>query len=282
MTKTKKFIHDENGEVTEVAYYRTQEQQDAYNKRKILDATIESSSERKHFNFQKRDKMKGVDSLLTLKQWGYFCVLSSYIDYNNMLKMTENSKVPMTQKEMRGILKISKQDTLRTVLKVFKENKLLTEEKIIAYGTERTAYFLSNDLIFKKSVTSRKSVKNTAKVWVESVQELYEDSKVKPTDLGFIFRVIPYLNVHHNFLTHNPDEKDPTKDKAITQADLASILGIDKATVTKKIRQTKWNDMFVFAIVTVNGVQSIKMNPLVAYRKALEPDVSSYAEFFLK
>ncbi|WP_313469026.1 hypothetical protein [Carnobacterium sp.] len=270
------------GEIIEGAVVITPEQQDAYNKHKIKKATIEANSDKKTFSFQKMDKMKGVDCLLTLKQWGYFCVLSSYIDYDNMLKMAPKSKVPMTQKEMRGILKISKQDTLRTLLKTLKENKLLIEKKIIVYGTERTAFFLSSDLIFKKSVVSRKSGKNTAKIWTDSVKDIYEDSKVTLTDLGFIFKVIPYLNVYHNFLTHNIDEEDPSKDTAITQADLASILGIDKATVTKKIRQTKWNDMFVFAIVTVNGVQSIKMNPLVAYRKVGEPNVASYAEFFLK
>lgn len=264
-----------------IVSYRTREQQEAIHNRKVKDAAINSNNKGKRFNFQQSNNMKKVDKMLSMKYWGYFAVLSCYIDYHNMLKMDTYSKVPMTQQDMRGILKMSKQDTLKKFLNTLKDNKLLEERKVTVYGKERIAYYLSNDFIFKKSISSKRSVKHTSKVWTKCVKSIYEKGDLPPTDLGFIWRCIPYINMHNNFLTHNPEEQNPANDSPLSQSELAAILGVDKGTVTRKIKDTKFNNMSAFALVTVDGVKSIKLNPLVAYRKSDEPDSASYAEFFL-
>lgn len=234
------------------------------------------------FFFSKTKGIKEADTSLTMKQWGYFAVLSCYIDYNNMLKMDTQSKVPMDKKEMCKVLRISQVQTLSPVIKKFKGLGLLTEKIVNVYGTDRTAFYLNDDLVFRTGVSNKRSVKGTTKVFMKNLKGVYAAEKVSPADVGFIWRCLPYVNKHHNFLTHDNEEKDAKNDKSITQTELARILALDKKTIAYKLKSLKWNDMSVFSVSAVERNRSIKVNPLIVYGKKAEPVPGTYEEFLLK
>lgn len=280
---TKRLMDIETGEILEdVVSYRTKEQQEIIENEKRLKAYRDAQGTEKHpFYFAKMEKAKEADKMLSMKDMGYFLVMQSYISYDNMLKMKNDSKLPMTKKEVMGVLKIKKLHTLNALLKNFVELGLIFEDKVELYGKEYKAFFISKEYCFRKDINSKLSVKKTARVFMDNIKELYAEDKIKPADLGFIYRVIPFVNYHHNLITANPYEIDATKDEALSVEELAKALGMQDKEVSKKVTSLTWGNMSVFARIKVGRHTVLKVNPLVVYRQEGYPPASLYAEFVI-
>ena len=136
--KKRNFVDLETGEKIEnVVYMRTEVQQEVIENEKRLKAYRDAQKTEKHpFYFAKMEKAKEADKMLSMKDMGYFLVMQSYISYDNMLKMKNDSKLPMTKKEVMGVLKIKKLHTLNALLKNFVELGLIFEDKVELYGKE--------------------------------------------------------------------------------------------------------------------------------------------------
>lgn len=280
---TKRLMDIETGEILEnVVSIRTQEQQEIIENEKRKKAFKDAQGTDKHpFYFAKMEKVKEADKMLTMKEQGYFLVMQSYISYDNMLKMENDSKLPMTKKELMQVLKIKKPHTLNDLLKKFMALDLVTEEKVELYGKQYKAFFINKDYCFRKDVNSRISVKKTARVFMDNLKELYAEDKIKPADIGFVYRVIPFVNYHHNLITANPYEPDASKDSYLTVEQLAKALGMEEKLVSKKVSSLYWGDMAVFARIKRGRETILKINPLIVYRQEGFPPASLYAEFII-
>ncbi|MFC0235144.1 MarR family transcriptional regulator [Fictibacillus phosphorivorans] len=280
---TKRLMDVETGEILEdIVSYRTKEQQEAINKKNRMKAYRDAQGTEKHpFYFAKMDKAREADKMLSMKEMGYFLVMQSYISYDNMLKMENDAKLPMTKKELMEVLKIKKPHTVNALVKKFIELGLVSEDKVELFGKEYKAFFINKEYCFRKDVNSKSSVKKTARVFMDNVKELYAEDKIKPADLGFIYRLIPFVNYHHNLITANPYEVDASKDKPLSIEEIAKALDMEEKLVSKKVSSLYWGDMAVFARIKVGKATVLKVNPLVVYRQEGYPPASMFAEFVI-
>ena len=274
----KEFMDIETGEIIEISSYRTKGQEDKVRQKMYRDA----QGEEKHpFYFAKMETAKEADKMLSMKDLGYFLVMQSYISYDNMLKMENDSKLPMTKPELMQVLKIKKPHTINALVKKLVELGMVTEDKVELYGKEYKAFFISKEYCFRKDANSRASLKKTAKVFIDNLKELYAEDKIKPAEIGFIYRVIPFVNYHHNLITANPYEVDASKDEYLTVEQLAEALGVQDKEVSKKVSALYWGDMAVFARIKRGRETILKVNPLIVYRQEGYPPANSYAEFII-
>lgn len=276
-------VDPETGQLYEVASFTTVEQQKGYEKAKQKEAVkLRSNSP---FVLTEMDAFKGVLSTLTNKELGYFLILQTYIDYKNMIKITPDSKAPMSKKEIAEVLQIKSDKTLRSILKKLQELELLHMDKVELYGKSHKAYFISSDYCFRKGVGSEYSNKktdNAVKVFLNSLQSVYADGNIQPADIGFIYKVIPYIHYDSNMLTVNPNERDHSKVTFFSIDSLANEIGLSREETAKKIASIVWDGKYVFARTKVGNISHfmIMVNPFVLYRKAGEPEGIGY-EFYV-
>ncbi|MCE7793450.1 MarR family transcriptional regulator [Salipaludibacillus sp. CUR1] len=279
---SREYIDRETGEIKEFTQTRTKEQQEVIENEKRKKAYRDAQGAEKHpFYFAKMEKAKEADNMLSMKDKGYFAVIQCYISYDNMLKKENDSKLPMTRKDLLEVLKIKKYDTVSSLINKFKKHGLIEEKKIDLYGKQYKALFVNDEYCFRKDVNKGKSTKKTAKVFMNNVKELYAEDKIKPADLGFVYSIIPLVNYHHNLLTANPYEPDASKDQYLTVNDITEVTGLHSKEVAKKVSSLRWNGMSVFVRIKRGRETIIKVNPLIVYRQEGYPPFNMYAEFII-
>lgn len=277
----KQYADLETGEIVE-GNLKTKQMQEIIDNEKRKQTIKDAQGTEKHsFYFANMETAKEITKMLTQKELGYFLVMQCYINYDNMLKMDNEAKLPMTKPELMKVLKIKKPHTVNALIKHFVELGLVIEGSTDLYGKQYKAFFLDKKYCFRKDVNSRSSVKKTVKVFMDTVKELYAEGKIKPADVGFVYKIIPFVNYHHNLITANPYEKDATKDEALSIVNIARALEMDAKEVAKKLNSVKWGNMSVFARIKVGKETMIKVNPLVIWRQEGYPPASLYTEFII-
>ena len=114
-------VNTKTGEILseDVASYRTGAQQEAYRKLKQKKYQIASAKEEKEpFIFADMKNLKERIGMteLTLKQLGYYAVLTTYAGYDNVLKLSEQANVPMDKEDLKTVLKINLELTINELI----------------------------------------------------------------------------------------------------------------------------------------------------------------------
>ncbi|CDQ38920.1 hypothetical protein [Virgibacillus salexigens] len=278
---TKRMIDADTGEIIEVSSYRTPEQDKAYREIKKK----ETAKNRADNPFIFTEMNIGGLEVLNNKDLGYYLILQTYIDYKNMIKSTTDSNLPMTREQMQEVLKISSNKTLVNLVKRFKKQGLLYEEKVGLYGKQHKAFFIADKYCFRKGISgdSRKRKTDKAvKVFMSSLQEVYAQGDFKPADIGFIYKVIPFVHYDSNYLVKNPNERDYSKAEYLTIDDLAQVQGLSRQKTAQKLTNLVYDNKYVFARTKVGNIKElrVKANPFVVYRKAGEPKALGF-EFYV-
>ena len=58
----------------------------------------------------------------------------------------------------------------------------------------------------------------------------------KHTNLGYIFKLIPYVNCEYNIICHNPLEKDLDLIEPMTVGEFCEAIGYDKTNASRLIK----------------------------------------------
>lgn len=287
----RQFIDKETGEIIEVASYRTPEQQDAY--RKIQQAEQRANKSDNAFIFTEMDGVKFVElTNLENKQLGWFLVMQTYIDYNNMLR-AKDAKLPMKPVELRKALKITDNRTFKKLMAEFEELGLIYHKEVELYGKTYKAIFVNDKYCFKKGLqgdNKNRKTSNAVKVFIDTLQDVYEQKKVKAGDVGIIYKAIQYLHYNSNVLAQNPSEMDEAFVEPMNMDEFADAVGISRQGIYKKLIALTYPCVYkgeemefkVFARVSVGKQTFLKLNPFVAWRKAGEPPVEAYIEFIME
>lgn len=275
------------GELFEnIVVIRNQKQQEIiYHERELKAIRAAQDSKPDTFYFVDNKKLKGVGASMDLsfKQYGYLAVLGCYSGYKDgLLRLSDSSNVPMTKTEIKKVLKISKDNTINELIKLFEKKGLLEIKTAVKFGKKYKAYHLKRDLIFRKSVSENRSTKETTRVFIETLKQVYSDKEVGPADVGLILLCLPYVNKYSNLLSQSTEEMDPRADQAITVSELAEILHLSTKALQAKLSAARFKGMYVFAKISVGKNRILKMNPLVARRNYPMPDAATYAEFVIK
>lgn len=279
-------INTETGEIiSEVASYRTVAQQEAYQQLKHKETQIASEdTKQERFIFagmqELKERLKSMTEL-TFRQLGYLAVISTYAGYDGILKLTEQSNVPMNKAELKKVLKIGKDNTINDLIKDLKTAGFLTEITVDKYGRRRTAFLLDTSILFRGAGAGN-GANEKAKLWQANIQQAFNEGTVTVYNLGLLFAVIPYLSYESNILAYDVTEREGDKVQGIAIVDLAEMLNIDVSTLQRNMNSAKFNGMHIFGKTQAGKEKFIKINPLIVYRKAGVPPLSSYIEFVAK
>ena len=201
-------VNKSTGEIieTETAYCPkgsficTPEQQKAYRQRKQNEQ--ESYFRRKNnkplgeFFFAPVDETFNGISPESVTRLIYLNTFTNYT--SNCLMLTQ--RTPMRYKDLASVLNVSK----ATISRFWNEvcPKYLTKQ-------EKDIIFTNNDVFKKGCLKRKKQYTNYQKFYVDGIRKLYNST---PTSnhkhLGYLFKLLPYINFEYNLICYNPTEKN--------------------------------------------------------------------------
>lgn len=208
--------------------------------------------------------------------------LATYLRYgSNVLYATERTK--MTKDVLPQLLRIKGKTFYRFWYEV--EGTYLIE------NTDGTLSL--SDEFCRGNITSRLQTNHTTyhKIFIKTLRNLYYRTPItKHRYLGYIFSMLPFINVEYNIMCWNPDEKDIQEIQPMTLDQFCSLLDYNK---TQKSRLIDAYEQLTFewkglqqrfcGFATDNPKSrdfKIFVNPRILYRGSNWKQVEGLCAFF--
>jgi len=218
----------------------------------------EFKGRQRDFTFSVMDVLHEVTNALTTAQCGYLLLLQCYVNYGDG-RLLNADKTVMSTSDMRNILNVSR-STFHDFLTRATEHNF-----ILAHGDG--SYSINERYHFRGSAPAGESI---VKSYTAKVRRIY--GRVKPADLGLIYRMLPLVHYATNTLCSNPNESVPEMVHALNRKELAELIGVSVGEISRRLPKLTVDGEYVIAKVTVGGVESYMFNPWVFYRKTTQPD----------
>lgn len=202
---------------------------------------------------------KALDLGITSNELTKLIFISTYMDYNNRLMLSEN-KI-MRKSDMQQLLKVSE----RTFINFWKS---ITDSKLLIKKTDSEELYLNTDL-FLRGHTAQSDDMDRIRLYRRSIRKLYKQAKIGEHKLlSYLFQAIPFVNINYNIICHNPTETDLDMVKPMTMADYCGIIGYNSDNCRRlktMLKKLKLNKTIVFSFVdNANGLFCY-INPNVYY-----------------
>lgn len=190
--------------------------------------------------------------------------LATFSDYtsggvNKLLKNTK-TKTPITRNDLSGIMGLSRQATDKFYNAVSPKYLIQSDDGTLSI----------NGSIFLRGKLKRKQYDPYQKLYVDGIRKLY--SMAKPSQhryLGYVFKMLPHINLEYNVLCHNPFESNLDDVQLMTTDEFCEIIGYDISnwhrldTIYKNLRFDVNNEQVRFCAFVTDG--GIFVNPRVLY-----------------
>ena len=205
---------------------------------------------------------------LTCTQLGHAVYMASYMNYDGTLYRYENSKFPMTRKELAEVMQVS-QRTLSRTLNQLKDSKTLSEVTISVHGKRKQAVKMNSAYFFRGGRQKTGKAGVTAKLFTETMRQLYKQNGAART--GFFCKLLPYLDKETNIICANP-RRDSSIERAkpLGVAEIAKITDVSISNVSDYLRSMSYENKFAFARLSAGTGKSRKllfiMSPELASR----------------
>lgn len=171
-----------------------------------------------YFYFVMRQHEFGRLSAESAARLIYLC---TYLNYNNEFMLTEREK--MKKSDLKNILGLS----VSTTFKFWKE----VENIYIVDKGEDGLNLCCSDIIRGKLVDKTNLYQ---KVYIDSIRNIYRVTQsTKHRYLGYIFKLLPYVNTEYNVICANPLETEMEKIKPFRISEICNILGYDKKNIKR-------------------------------------------------
>lgn len=209
-----------------------------------------------------------VYSVLTTAQCGYLMLLQCYVSYDGGT-LVNSDKTPMSTGDMMDVLQLTKKaSTFYDFLNACIEHDIV-QEIGGHYAVNPRYHFRGafNDQYVVKSYTAK-------------IKRVYRE--VKATDIGLIYRMIPFIHYETNTLCENPFESNPSLVRTFNRKQLAEAIGVSPGEISRRLPNMTFDGEYVIAKVKVGGKESYMFNPWVFYRKNSEPDKTLQTMFNVK
>lgn len=205
--------------------------------------------QREYHVTNKKDKFVFVDSAIDLsdmpcKMVTRLIYLSTYAAFNTT-KEDKNGKVinnKLGTPLLRNGIHLQRKDLTR-VLGVKSERTVASFMEAVCpkfvCEDEAGGLYLVKD-IFNRGGLKRKQFIQYQRIYNKGVRKLYEAAKGKyHAQLGYIFMMIPYINIEHNVICWNPMEKDMEKVRLMTPKEFYTQIGNSTKNLSRLMNQYK-------------------------------------------
>jgi len=142
--------------------------------------------------------------------------LATYLDYSHQLQLTQRKT--MTKADAEEVLKLSKS----TFNRFWKE---VTEQ---GYLEETDAGIRVCKAFFRGKITAKNYKECMMQIYIDAMRTLYNSTPTnKHCYLGYVFGLLPYVNVKYNILCLNPFEDELDDIEPITLNDFCELIKYD-------------------------------------------------------
>lgn len=216
---------------------------------------------RKFFNV----KLEAVKMLETVsnKKLGYAVLLATYLRYDsNVLFLKEKTNHPLQIDDFH----IAIEKTARTGRAVFKELQETGILQTTQYISEQNKVFedvvtLNSDLFYRGSFMRGAGIK-TAKAFIEVIRQLYAENDA--AILGALFKLVPHIDKHTNFICINADRNPLTEDvKGMRMQQIADLVGISRQKARVLLLKSRYDGYSVIAQTRNASGLLYKLNPAI-------------------
>lgn len=257
--KTK--VDEDTGEIRVSApaathYVRSYAQTEAFKEKELR-----SKGKEREFTFTHMDNIQEVIEKVSDKHCGYLLFLQCFVNYDSIIENPNNTT--MTKRDMMRTLRLKE-----TAFNEFIREMAMHEIIFVDKTGSGERYRLNPRYHFQGKTDNS----NVIKSFTAMVKKLY--SEVNAKDLGFIYKLLPFVHLETNTICVNPYEKDVEFTLPLSKADIAVMTGLTEKSVYTKLRNLKFDDQYVFAEVVYGKSRFYKINPFVFYRKNGKPDAT--------
>ena len=196
-----------------------------------------------------------------------------FLDYKGYLT-APNSRTHLNEKRLKAIMRLSPSTFHNWFTEMIDNHIFILDDSGLIK--------VNNKLFFRGRFKYEKDeyiMKNS----IECTKYLYESVNAKQhVALGYLYKMIPYVNIKYNILCHNPFETDIDNIEPITLSQLCTILGVQKQNINKLIatlHSYQINGVCAVSYITDDFIKSkskIFINPKIYYAG----DVDFLAELF--
>lgn len=219
------------------------------------------------FTFNVMENLPYVSSVLTSAQCGYLLVLSTYITYDGLIVNNERDASPMNQAGMLKALQLreSQRSTLTDFLAQCIDHGIMRRDS--------NGYYIADGFHVRGNPPNDRVVRS----YITKLREMASENK--PEQLGFIYKLLPYIHKTSNMLCENPNELQPSKVRKLNRKRLAELAGVSPVYVTQLTRRMTFKGKSVFAkITTATDGTFYMLNPSI-FRRADRIDYDNDTRF---
>ena len=209
-----------------------------------------------------------------------FMYLVTFMDYDNKLrygsKYGDKHREFMKVRDLPEVLRISRKQA------IIVRSKLTDLRAIIIDSNGNISI---NPELVSKGRLNKGYKQSSVRVFEDTVKELYE--KAKPREharLAIFIQLLPYINIYHNSICSNPEEKDARFIEPMSMSDICRVLGLN---VEKAIRTE--NELFKISVAGEymigkflrHGNYSYCINPRLYYKGSKWEHLEALSNLFL-
>lgn len=155
-------------------------------------------------------------------------MLCSYLDFNNKFMLTE--RTPMKKTDIQTILKLSRSAAYNFIHEV--SNYIIETDGVLTLN--------NTDAILRGKIATNNKYKNYQQFYIKCVRKLYNSVLSRQhAQLGYIFKLLPYVNIEYNIICNNPFEEDLYKIQPLTISEFCEKISYDKDNFSKLLRAYK-------------------------------------------
>ncbi|MDN4523184.1 hypothetical protein [Fictibacillus fluitans] len=215
--------------------------------------------DKRRFSFGKMEKMKEVSKELDSKKCGYILRLLPYMERSTGYLKRKDGKLMKSKTDLGNALGVKKVSSRNSIIEALKTASVLAQDE---------NGFKLNPNVHINGATNGKEL---IKLFNTTLEKLSKD--LKPAELGYIYKLLPYVHYGTNLICSDPFEKNPEKLFFLNQASIGKLLGLEHKEVKAFI--TKLRKIGVIAeALSERDTRNRKyyVNPYIFYRKKGFPD----------
>lgn len=203
-------------------------------------------------------------SELTASNAARLVFLGTFAGYDNSLRLTQ--KTILRREDLPSVLKISKSAT----------NNFMKEACPTYITIKDDGQLVINPCFFRKGTLPKgESFYRVYKKWIRKLYNETPQSRHK--HLGYIFGVLPFVNIQFNILCHNPKETDLNLIEPMTLDELCEKIGYNKTNRHRLLKayneiqfeiddhQERFLSIVGNGIIKDSGKSKMFVNPTVLY-----------------
>jgi DNA-binding MarR family transcriptional regulator len=227
--------------------------------------------DKRHFSFTHMAHIREVTDNLSNKQCGYILMLQPYLQMkSNTLVDPGREETPLDKVGIAKALGVTVQ-TAGTIIK-----SLIGDDVLMV--TPSGNYRMNDRYHFRNKTRGGKDM--LVKTFFTTLKKL----KLKPAELGALYKLLPYVHFETNMICADPFEVDPAEIRFLNTKQIADKLGTHEKNTIELLRALKKAGAIseTSKFVEDRRTKYITLNPYIFFRKAGDPDASLMAMFLAK